>query len=68
MTDSLRERPESWRERACAALALTVLREYRLSIDERRDERERLTRALLLTIEAETEQLEHRKLSNGDPA
>lgn len=55
----------TWRERACSALSTTLLRSYRLSTSERREETERLTRALLATIDAELEGLEHRKVEHG---
>lgn len=49
-------------DRECRRLADHFLMDYRLSKEEREEEAERLARAIQQTVEAELENLEHRRV------
>ncbi len=50
-------------DRACRALAVHFLRDYRLTGPEREEEIERLAQAIQQTAETELENLEHRRIA-----
>jgi len=50
-------------DHACRTLAIHFLSDYRLSAEERAQEVERLAQQIQQTVEAELENLEHRRIT-----
>jgi hypothetical protein len=50
-------------DQKCHGLAKTILTGYRLTMDERAQETERLAQALRTVVDAELEALEHRRIA-----